>query len=99
MVTERVAPVDFTDWITLMGRTDRHCLDADVDFYPGQGSDAKAARQMCAGCPARLLCLEWAIHHELYGIWGGTSARQRCAIRRHRGINVRQPGAAWRDNL
>lgn len=47
-------------------------------FYPAKGITAKAARQVCADCPAFAACLEWSLaHREVYGVWGGTAHRQR----------------------
>lgn len=40
-------------------------------------------------CPCRVECLEWALHHELFGVWGGVSERQRRRIRHDRNIIVR----------
>jgi hypothetical protein len=37
---------------------------------------------ICALCPVRLACLDWAIeHNERNGIWGGVSARSRQRMR------------------
>lgn len=52
-------------------------------FYPERGQDAREAKAVCAGCPERAACLEWAISHgEQHGIWGGLSFRQRLTLRR-----------------
>lgn len=59
------------------------CAQTDPDmFYPHQGEHARAARQVCAGCPVRDECLDWALtHHERWGIWGGFTARERRGMR------------------
>lgn len=45
-------------------------------WYPE--SDSKAAREVCARCPVRQQCLDYALANgEQEGIWGGTSANQR----------------------
>ncbi|MFN2390310.1 MAG: WhiB family transcriptional regulator, partial [Actinomycetota bacterium] len=39
----------------------------------------------CSSCPVRSECLEQAlVGNEPYGIWGGTSARERRSLRRQR---------------
>lgn len=44
---------------------------------------ARAAKAVCAGCPVRDLCLEYAVaHREPWGIWGGMTAKEREALRR-----------------
>lgn len=57
----------------------------EIDFFPGRGHSTYAAKRVCAGCPVRVECLEYAletgIHH---GIWGGLSERERRRIRRRR---------------
>lgn len=54
-------------------------------FFPGRGESIKAAQEICAGCPVREPCLEYAIaNREKWGIWGGLSERQRRRIARDR---------------
>ena len=37
-----------------------------------------AAKAICAGCPARTLCLEWALRNRIeYGVFGGLSEQER----------------------
>jgi WhiB family redox-sensing transcriptional regulator len=41
------------------------------------------AKKICAGCPYRLACLEYALSdYTLTGIWGGKNDSQRAIIRR-----------------
>jgi WhiB family redox-sensing transcriptional regulator len=54
-------------------------------FFPAQGDANRLARQMCASCPVRIPCLDYAVdNHEEFGIWGGTTPRERQAIRRRK---------------
>ena len=40
---------------------------------------------MCARCPVRTECLEYALgNQEKFGIWGGLSERERRQLRRQR---------------
>lgn len=40
------------------------------------------ARSYCAACPVAVECLTWALSEdERYGIWGGTTGRQRSVMR------------------
>ena len=40
------------------------------------------ARQVCAACPVRQPCLDYAISNRIaYGIWGGLTERERRALR------------------
>jgi WhiB family redox-sensing transcriptional regulator len=54
--------------------------DTDAVFYPEipHMSAGDEARAICAVCPVREQCLEYAIdNHEPDGIWGGKTWRQR----------------------
>jgi hypothetical protein len=47
--------------------------------------NTRQAVSLCRGCPVRLLCLDYALsNNEIYGVWGGTSAKQRGGMRRGR---------------
>ena len=56
-------------------------------FFPGRGESAEPARQICARCPVRQPCLDYAISHGItHGIWGGLAERDRRTVRaRHLG--------------
>jgi WhiB family transcriptional regulator, redox-sensing transcriptional regulator len=60
------------------------CLDADPEaFFPEKGGSTREAKQICAVCPVREECLEYALQHEeRFGIWGGLSERERRRARR-----------------
>jgi WhiB family redox-sensing transcriptional regulator len=55
------------------------CCGTDLDlFYPERGQSAGPARQVCARCPARQPCLEYALSNRIAsGIWGGLTERER----------------------
>ena len=43
------------------------------------------ARAVCASCPVRAECLDYALEHNVrYGIWGGLNEHERRAERRRR---------------
>ena len=51
-------------------------------FFPERGESAGPARQVCAACPVRQACLDYAITNRIaYGIWGGLTERERRALR------------------
>lgn len=45
---------------------------------------SQKALAYCNVCPVSEPCLEYALAHETYGIWAGTSHKQRIQIRRER---------------
>ena len=55
------------------------CHGTDLNlFYPERGESAGPARQVCARCPVRQPCLEYALSNRItYGIWGGLTERER----------------------
>ena len=54
-------------------------------FFPGRGESAEPARRVCAGCPVREPCLDYALRHGItHGIWGGLAERDRRALRSQR---------------
>ena len=57
------------------------CAGEDPDiFFPGGGAPGTRARQICASCPVREDCLDYAIQADEYGIWGGLDQEQRRTI-------------------
>lgn len=63
------------------------CAQTDPEaFYPDKGSTPAAAKKVCAVCPVRAQCLEWALDTaELWGTWGGATPRERRKLRMARG--------------
>lgn len=59
---------------------DALCLqigDPDL-FFPEKGCSAKDALHVCWACPVTTDCLAYALRtRQLFGVWGGTSARER----------------------
>jgi WhiB family redox-sensing transcriptional regulator len=75
------------------------CATTDPEiFFPEKGAKGastyvvNAARRMCAGCPYKQPCLEWAVVHDEMGIWGGTTAKERRVHRR--ALKSRKEGKA-----
>jgi WhiB family redox-sensing transcriptional regulator len=72
------------DW-----RLDAACATVDPELFfpePGQVPQAAVAKAVCAGCAVRGPCLEAALHgpqarDDHTGIFAGTTARQRVALR------------------
>ena len=65
-------------------------LPADLFFPSGELEDqavvqAEEAKAVCARCPVRVACLEFAIAtNQPYGVWGGLNASERRSLRRRR---------------
>jgi WhiB family redox-sensing transcriptional regulator len=73
------------------------CAYVDPDlFFPPLGRAVpvvRAAKAVCATCRFMQPCLEYAVARpDLLGIWGGTTERERAALRRARG-HIKHPVA------
>jgi len=54
-------------------------------FFPSDGVGVTLAQRICATCPVRQPCLEYALEHRIdHGVWGGTSERERRRILKRR---------------
>ena len=65
---------------------DARCRGVDpAEFFPSDGTGVEVAQRMCAQCPVRAECLEYALLHRIaQGVWGGASERERRRILRAR---------------
>lgn len=74
---------------------DAACRGMDPELFYAEGGAAIAKmKEVCAVCPVRQKCLEWAVTREEFGVWGGTTARERAALRRERGLRLVPAGVA-----
>jgi WhiB family redox-sensing transcriptional regulator len=84
------------------------CRGVGIDLFFPVGSTGPAAdeirraRQICAGCPVRQQCLDYALASgQQYGIWGGLDEQERRRLRqqlRKRGPGSVQAGDAGRHD-
>jgi WhiB family transcriptional regulator, redox-sensing transcriptional regulator len=60
------------------------CLEyPSVDWFPEQGKPAAPAKAVCARCLVQRKCLGFALEQGIeWGVWGGSSARERIQLRR-----------------
>ncbi len=67
------------DWIE-----QANCRGVDPElFFPARGKPTRDAKALCKGCVVREECLDYALAHgERWGIWGGTTERDRRRLRR-----------------
>ena len=58
-------------------------------FFPSDGVGVEAARRICANCPVKEPCLEYALAFRIdHGVWGGCSERERRRILKRRRIGA-----------
>ena len=69
------------EWMGQAGCRD----EPPATFFPSDGVGVEVAQQICAICPVKGPCLEYALHNRIdHGVWGGTSERERRRIARRR---------------
>lgn len=81
-----------TSWMT-----EGRCRDVPPStFFPSDGVGVDVARKICADCPVKAPCLEYALLHRIdHGVWGGASERERRRIARARRLEARvRPSSA-----
>ena len=75
------------EWVA-KGQCKINNVDTNL-FFPKRGStlQVEEAKAVCAKCVVADECLDYAlVNYIKYGIWGGTSERQRRALRRTRNV-------------
>ncbi|HEU5484130.1 MAG TPA: WhiB family transcriptional regulator [Microlunatus sp.] len=65
------------------------CQEKDPELFFPIGTTGPAvlqleeAKRVCASCPVKSLCLEWAMLARIdYGVWGGLSEDERRTLKR-----------------
>ncbi|WP_405392783.1 WhiB family transcriptional regulator [Streptomyces sp. NBC_01102] len=75
------------------------CRDEDPDLFFPIGSTGPAlvqtedAKEVCATCPVREQCLEWALENgQESGVWGGLGESERRTLKRRTRRQARSHG-------
>jgi hypothetical protein len=70
----------------------------DIDYgEPDYWEAVRNAKSLCQSCPLIQQCLEYALEHEVWNIWGGTTAGERALmVGRKRFTPVSSPTARRR---
>jgi hypothetical protein len=99
ILAERKASTDETYYLleySEQGYASANCKGIDTEmFFPDienfKPEDMAPFKRMCGTCPVKQRCLEWALVHERYGVWGGMTPRERIVERRRRGWGLLEP--------
>lgn len=69
------------EWVSLALCRNQDDKDS---FFPEHGNDAGVkAKAVCRRCDVKPQCLQYALgHDERFGIWGGTTPRERRKLQR-----------------
>ena len=61
-------------------------------FFPSDCVGVDVARRICATCPVKEPCLEYALEQRIdHGVWGGCSERERRRILKRRRVAATAP--------
>lgn len=65
-------------------RDNAACANTDPDaFFPQKSRSGNDAKRVCATCPVREQCLQWALENNMrFGIWGGMTDNERRRIKK-----------------
>jgi WhiB family redox-sensing transcriptional regulator len=82
-----INPRTDTDW-----RQEAACRGLDTNvFFPVTDEEAEEAKAVCAACPVREECLEFALlTRQEDGVWGGLTEVERRRLRRRRREQARK---------
>ena len=91
MVVSEDGGVMETDWMA-KGK----CRELDPTlFFPSDGIGVQVAQRICAECPVKAECLEYALDNRVdHGVWGGASERERRRLLRKRRFARLEPSRA-----
>jgi len=71
--------------------TEGACIERqDIDWFPSEAESGEDAKAVCRACPVTAACLAHALARHEYGVWGGTTERERRVLRAY--IASRPPG-------
>lgn len=80
---------------------DPSCASVGGDFWFPEKSDGSSnsvemliAKSICKSCPHKVECAQWGVEKERFGIWGGTTERERSILRRQLNITLKEPNVA-----
>ena len=61
--------------------------------------DLNTLRSLCADCKFLEPCFVYALHHERYGFWAGTTQEERRRLRKQKGIRLVDRSLGTREML
>lgn len=77
-------------WFPHVDKKDENALGKTTfaERYRQARFNTDMAKRICSECSVVDECLNYALHHESYGIWGGLTERERQTMRRIRNIKM-----------
>ena len=86
---------EFWEYPEFKGKGTPACTSEEVDLFFAETTDSDygkrnhQAKKVCAECPYVAECLEWALKNNEIGVWGGTTERDRKALKRKNFLHPR----------
>lgn len=73
--------------VPMFDTTEALCAQTDPEAFFPEGKDhvaiTRQAKAVCSECTVVEQCLEYALDNAEWGIWGGTTMKERNYLRRH----------------
>ena len=66
-------------------------IDPELFFvadWKSAHKEREVAKSICASCPSATACFEYALTHNVEGVWAGTTTRERKIMRKQLNIIV-----------
>lgn len=80
--SSKVSPMPDLPAASCRGLMPELFVSDESEGHEGSRFDARAAKRVCKECPERVPCLEYALDNPvLMGVWGGTTTKDRQAMR------------------
>lgn len=64
------------------------CAASDPKIFDDESRRIDLAEKVCARCPIRRQCLNWALENEEHGFWAGTTPQMRQSMRRSKVVDI-----------
>lgn len=105
MTEKNTTPNNHTDIHTNKWMQQANCKNKTNQMFPKHHKDITyitQARQICANCPVKTECLNYALQYppaDMHGVWAGLTSRQLAAEQHRRQIKPTKPSLSrmWND--
>lgn len=73
---------------------EKDVVEGGIETFAGHSQEAQMAKAVCGSCIHKQECLQWGLKHELFGIWGGSTSKERQQMRARLRITLKEVGVA-----
>jgi WhiB family redox-sensing transcriptional regulator len=81
MTTNQQIDMSWRDYAACVGKS-------DLFFSDNMSTVVRKAKEVCSTCVVRLKCLDHAMEHHEFGVWGGMTANERRRAKSKKSLEV-----------